>query len=115
MEWYLKVLQNYTGFQGRASRKEFWGYFLFNMIIVIILTVIQRVIHLNNLLTGLYSLATLLPTLAVIVRRLHDTGRSGKWFFISFIPLVGSIILLVILFQNSQENENQFGPIPKLV
>jgi uncharacterized membrane protein YhaH (DUF805 family) len=114
MEWYLKVLKNYVGFQGRASRKEYWMFVLFNVIVAIVLAIVDSLANLHSLLGGLYSLAILLPSLAVGVRRLHDTGRSGWWLFISLIPLIGSIILLVFMCLDSQENDNQYGPNPKI-
>lgn len=114
MEWYLKVLKNYVGFQGRARRKEYWMFVLFNAIVSIVLAIVESLTGLESMLTGLYSLAVLLPSLAVSVRRLHDTGRSGWWLLISLIPLIGAIVLLVFTVQDSQEGENQYGPNPKL-
>ncbi|WP_424767616.1 DUF805 domain-containing protein [Paenibacillus sp. sgz302251] len=112
MEWYLKVLKNYVGFQGRARRKEYWMFVLFSFIISLVLTIVEAVTGMPAVLTGLYSLAILLPSLAVSVRRLHDTGRSGWWLLISLIPLVGGIILLVFMCLDSEEN-NKYGPNPK--
>jgi uncharacterized membrane protein YhaH (DUF805 family) len=112
LEWYLKVLRNYAGFQGRARRKEYWMFVLINVIVSVVLSILEAIANLSNVLTGLYSLAVLLPSLAVGVRRLHDTGRSGWWLLISLIPLIGAIILLVFMCQESQENENQYGPNP---
>ncbi|MCD1260777.1 DUF805 domain-containing protein [Paenibacillus athensensis] len=111
MEWYVKVWKNYVGFQGRAQRKEYWMFVLFNIIASIILGIIDGVIGIQ-LLSGLYSLAVLLPSLAVAARRLHDTGRSGWWQLLALIPLVGAIILIVFLCQDS-EPDNQYGPNPK--
>ena len=116
MQWYLKVLKNYVGFQGRASRQEYWMFVLVHVIISLLLSVLSLVESLANLsavLAGIYSLFVLLPSLAVGVRRLHDTGRSGWLILISLIPLIGSIILLVFLCQDSQEADNQYGPNPK--
>ena len=115
MDWYLKVLKNYVGFQGRARRKEYWMFYLFNAIISIILLIVQSVAHLDSLLTSLYSLAVFLPSLAVTFRRLHDTGRSGAWIFIALVPIVGAIVLLVFACQDSQANDNQYGPNPKSI
>jgi uncharacterized membrane protein YhaH (DUF805 family) len=115
MEWYIKVIQNYVGFQGRARRKEYWMFVVISFVISIILEVIQRVLHLGQLLTTLYSLAVLLPSLAVSMRRLHDTGRTGWWILIGLIPIIGTIILLVYMFLDSQEDENKYGPNPKLI
>ena len=119
MNWYLKVLKNYTGFEGRARRKEYWMFFLVNIIISIILVLIDaKTGSLNQdtgygLLSGIYTLGVLLPGIAVSMRRLHDTGRSGWWLLISFIPLIGIIVLLVFMVMDSHAEENQYGPNPK--
>lgn len=113
MQWYLKALKNYVGFQGRARRKEYWMFVLFNIIIAVILSIVQTVAGIDPILTAIYSLVILLPSLAVTVRRLHDTGRSGWWYFINFIPIIGGIILLVFTCQDSQSGSNQYGPIPR--
>lgn len=113
MQWYLKVLQNYVGFQGRATRTEYWMFVLFSFIASIILEILQRVLHLGQFLTSLYSLAVLLPSLAVSMRRLHDTGRTGWWILIGLIPIIGTIILLVFMCLDSQEGENKYGLNPK--
>lgn len=113
MEWYLKVLQNYVGFHGRARRKEYWMFVLVSVIVSIILSILESMLGMQSVLTGIYSLAVLLPSLAVGVRRLHDTGRSGWWLLLSLIPLIGSIILIVFMCQDSQQNGNQYGPNPR--
>ncbi|OAB47987.1 DUF805 domain-containing protein [Paenibacillus antarcticus] len=112
MEWYLKVLKNYVGFDGRARRTEYWMFALVSFIISFVLLMLQFITDLKPLFTTLYSLFILLPTLAVTVRRLHDTGRSGWWYFISFIPLVGGIIIFVFMCLDSVE-DNEYGPNPK--
>ncbi|WP_342416354.1 DUF805 domain-containing protein [Paenibacillus sp. FSL R10-2782] len=114
MQWYLKVLQNYVGFQGRARRTEYWMFVLFSTIATFIIGLIDGIVGLTPILMYLYSLAVLLPSLAVIARRLHDTGRTGWWILIGLIPLVGSIILIVFLCQDSQPAENKYGKNPKL-
>lgn len=86
---------------------------LFSVIISLILTLVENMIGLTQVLTGIYSLAVLLPSLGVLVRRLHDTGRSGWWCLIALIPLIGAIILLVFACQDSKD-ENQYGPNPKI-
>jgi uncharacterized membrane protein YhaH (DUF805 family) len=108
------VLKNYVGFQGRARRKEYWMFVLFSAIISIVLSIIDAIANLSSVLSGIYSLAVFLPSLAVSVRRLHDTGRSGWWILIGLIPLIGAIILLVFTCQDSQENDNKYGPNPKV-
>src|SRR5688572_10460224 len=98
MDWYLKVLKNYVGFEGRARRKEYWMYTLFNIIALVVAMVLDSVLGLTGEagigpLYGLYALATFLPGLAVSVRRLHDVDKSGWWILIAFIPLIGAIVL----------------------
>ena len=112
MNWYLDVLKKYAVFDGRASRQEFWMFTLFNIIISVVLAVIGVIIDFPYLST-LYSLAVLLPTLGVGVRRLHDTGRSGWWYLISFVPLIGIIVLIIFWAQDSQPGDNKYGPNPK--
>ncbi len=113
MNWYLTVLKRYTVFSGRAARTEFWMFTLFNVIVSVVLTAVDMGLGLGALLSSLYSLAVLLPSLGVAIRRLHDTGRSGWWLFIVLIPLIGVIVLLVFYIQDSQAGDNQHGPNPK--
>ena len=123
MNWYLKVLTLYTQFSGRARRKEYWMFTLFNMIIAMILLLIDNALGLsfnyvgNELGIGylywLYFLLTFLPGLAVMVRRLHDVGKSGWMFFIALVPIIGAIWLLVLFVKDSESGENKYGPNPK--
>jgi uncharacterized membrane protein YhaH (DUF805 family) len=122
MNWYLKVLKQYADFSGRARRKEFWMFNLFNAIVIfaLMLAIISKEMAGSNILSvigmvlfGGYALAVFLPSLAVYVRRLHDVGKSGWWLFIGIIPIVGGIILLVWYCQDSQVGENEYGANPK--
>jgi uncharacterized membrane protein YhaH (DUF805 family) len=119
MNWYLGVFKKYTVFSGRAQRAEYWYFVLFNMIVGVGLALIDQATGTLNqdtgvgLLGGLYSLAVLLPSLAVSVRRLHDTNRSGWWLFILFIPVIGAIALLVFFVQDSTADTNEYGDNPK--
>ncbi len=113
MNWYLEVLKKYAVFSGRARRKEYWIFTLFNAIIALVLSGVESLFGSPGAILGLYCLGVIIPGFAVLVRRLHDTNRSGWWFFISFIPLIGIIILFVFTVQDSQPNENQYGPNPK--
>lgn len=112
MQWYLKVLKNYVNFNGRARRKEYWMFYLIHTLALITLLIVDTLIGIPGLLTGLYSLAVILPALALTVRRLHDVGKSGWWILISFVPFVGSIILLVFECLDSDE-DNKYGLNPK--
>jgi len=121
MHWYIDVLKKYAVFSGRARRKEYWFFALINWVISMVLYLIDIYILTNisesgfTWLSTIYALAVVIPGLAVFVRRLHDTNRSGWWFFIAFIPLIGAIVLLVFVLQNSTPGENKYGPNPKEV
>ena len=120
MDYVKKCFQNYANFNGRARRAEYWYFCLFNTIISVVLSGLGRLAggegFIATALTGissLYSLATLVPGLAVAWRRLHDIGRSGGYWFFIFIPLAGPIILLVWLATAGDAGDNAYGPDPK--
>jgi len=120
MNWYLQVLKKYAAFDGRAQRKEYWYFVLFNFIISLVLGIIEGLADIApeedySILALIYGLFILLPSIGVSIRRLHDTGSSGWWLLLNIIPVIGSIILLVIMISDSQEGTNQYGPSPKLV
>ena len=119
MNWYLEVLKKYAVFGGRSRRKEYWYFFLFNILISIVLMIIDGLTGTLSLeagmglLGGIYALAVLIPGIAVTVRRLHDTNHSGWWLLIVLVPLIGAIVMLVFMVKDSQPGENQHGPSPK--
>lgn len=118
MHWYFDVLRQYAVFSGRAQRAEYWMFVLFNIIIAFVLGFIDGMAGLTTesgfgILGGLYSLAVIIPSIAVAVRRLHDTGRSGLWFLIVFVPILGGLVLLVFFIMDSQPGTNEYGPNPK--
>jgi uncharacterized membrane protein YhaH (DUF805 family) len=117
MQWYTDVLKKYAVFSGRARRKEYWMFFLFNLVISVILSIVDSVAGTNGsgvgIISTIYSLAVLIPSLAVGVRRLHDTGRTGWWILIALIPLIGTIVLIVFLATEGNAGDNQYGPDPK--
>jgi uncharacterized membrane protein YhaH (DUF805 family) len=121
MNWYLKVLKQYADFNGRARRKEYWMFALFNVIFIAAAIILDNVLGLTigelpyGVFYFLYSLAILIPGLAVYVRRLHDIGKSGWMILIALIPIVGPIWLLVLTLTDSNHGENQYGPNPKEV
>lgn len=116
MSWYLAVLKNYAGFSGRARRMEYWMFVLFNTIISVVLNILYRTTNLSVflILSIVYGVAVLIPGLAVAVRRLHDTNRSGFWIFIALVPFVGGIWLLVLLCLGGTPGPNSHGPDPKV-
>ena len=121
MNWYLKVLNNYVVFSGRARRKEYWMFTLFSSIFSIVAVILDNVLgatiedEVYGFFYILYALAVFLPSWTVTVRRLHDVGRSGWMILISLIPLIGWIWLLLLLVIDSNPGENQYGPNPKEV
>lgn len=120
MDWYLKVLKNYVNFAGRARRREYWMFFLISLLIQLALLIMDNVTGTFNaqtgwgLLSGLYSLAVLLPGIAVSVRRLHDRDRSGWWLLLAFIPLIGAIVLIVWFAMEGNRSSNRFGEDPRI-
>ena len=113
MNWYITVLKNYANFSGRARRSEYWWFTLINTIVSFTLGCAEGIVGVPGIVSGLYSLAVLIPGWAVIWRRLHDTGRSGWWIFINLIPCIGWIAFFVFLVQDSEPGSNQYGPNPK--
>lgn len=119
MNWYLEVLKKYAVFSGRARRKEYWYFFLFSFIVSMVLAVIDGMTGSVSALTGMgtlsgiYAVAVLIPGLAVSVRRLHDTGRTGWWMLIAVLPLIGIIVLFVFMVLDSHPGHNEYGPHPK--
>jgi uncharacterized membrane protein YhaH (DUF805 family) len=141
MKWYLKVLKQYADFSGRAGRKELWIFVLFNGIFANAIMVLENVLGITAFDFGYvtmifdsvlgtetpdlygnmgfgwlyltYNLAVLIPSLAVGVRRFHDTGKSGWNYFVGLIPLAGIIILLVWFCKDGQADENKWGTNPK--
>ncbi|MEU0672792.1 DUF805 domain-containing protein [Streptomyces sp. NPDC006172] len=112
MHWYVDVLKKYAVFGGRARRQEYWMFTLFSLIISIVLAIVDAVIG-SNILGIIYTLAVLLPSVGVTIRRLHDTDRSGFWLFIVLVPLIGAIVLIVFLAGEGKRGPNEYGPDPK--
>jgi uncharacterized membrane protein YhaH (DUF805 family) len=119
MNWYLKVLKQYADFSGRARRKEYWMFVLFNSLFAIVALILDNILGLTigklpyGVFYSLYGLAVLIPGLAVSVRRLHDVGKSGWMYLIGLIPLIGAIWLLVLFCYDSQQGNNKWGENPK--
>ena len=112
MEYFVNALKKYAEFEGRARRKEYWMFILFYMIFYIVAKMIDGVLE-TYLISALYSLGLIIPSISICARRLHDTGRSGWWQLINLAPLVGQIVMFVFLVQDSHDH-NQYGDNPKL-
>jgi uncharacterized membrane protein YhaH (DUF805 family) len=117
MNWMVLPLRRYAEFSGRSRRKEYWMFVLFNIIVGIVTTALDALLGFDFGATGplnaLASLALLVPGIAVAVRRLHDTDRSGWWFLLIFVPILGWIALLVFYCLDGTRGPNRFGPDPK--
>lgn len=126
MNWYLEALRKYAQFDGRARRSEYWFFHLFSFLIYIALLIFGLVVAAathpssNSPLIGvffvpifIFAVGMIVPSLSVLVRRLHDTSHSGWWYFISFVPLVGPIILLIFICTDGDPGPNLYGPDPK--
>jgi uncharacterized membrane protein YhaH (DUF805 family) len=96
----------YADFKGRALRSEYWWFWLFTVIVGLALTTVSEA------MAGIFYVGALLPSLAAAARRLHDTGRTGWWLLIGFIPLVGAIVLVVFMTQEGSGIDNEYGPAP---
>ncbi len=122
MHWFIDPIKNqYADFQGRTTRKEYWMFILVYVLIYIPLAIVTEMLNLQ-IIGFVFSLAVIVPSIAIAARRLHDIGKSGWWQLISLIPLVGTIILIVWLATKS-EGDNTYGsssvaqdgvpPVPK--
>lgn len=111
MNWYLSVLKNYAQFSGRARRKEYWMFVLFNTIASVVALTIDGALGIQILLL-VYMLATIIPSIAVSIRRLHDTNRSGWWLLLNLVPLANIVVLVLMCF-DSTPGSNQYGANPK--
>lgn len=122
MKHYLNAIRKYANFKGRASRSEFWYFLLFNLIFSVLAVTLDQVIG-TTIIDGVdygwiylfYVLFSILPGLAVSIRRLHDVGKSGWFYFIILIPLIGPIWLIILFCTQSDYADNKFGPNPHLI
>ncbi len=115
MEWYLKVLRQYADFDGRARRTEYWMFTLINLLISLSLSALQYLLDVSlfGIISSIYSIAVLIPTIAVAIRRLHDIGKSGWFLLLAVIPIIGAIWLLVLFVTDGNPHENEYGPDTK--
>lgn len=139
MNWYVKVLSQYVGFHGRARRREFWMFVLVTAIVAVVLGLVDVLLGTDaaigardgarigifnglfvfpsstGLISGIYVLATFLPSLAVLVRRLHDRDHTGWWVLILLVPVIGFIVMLVFTASDTRPGPNRYGADPRLL
>ncbi|GAC1476852.1 MAG: DUF805 domain-containing protein [Gemmatimonadaceae bacterium] len=118
LERYIEVLEKYAQFDGRAQREEYWMFTLVNILVSFAIGLVGLVGLVKgpygiNVLAVIYSVALIIPSLAVTIRRLHDTGRTGWWLLVGCVPIIGAIVLIVFAVQDSQPGTNEYGPNPK--
>ncbi|MFN4360432.1 MAG: DUF805 domain-containing protein [Hylemonella sp.] len=119
MNWFLLALRKYAVFSGRSRRSEYWYFTLFYLLILLLLYLLDHSLGTYNqkteigLFSGVYTLLTILPCVAVAARRLHDTGKSGWWQLIALIPYLGALVLIAFLIRDSAPGSNAHGPHPK--
>lgn len=120
MKWYIKVIKKYADFSGRARRMEYWMFALFNILFMVAAVFLDNFIGTTfdrsegfGFIFLAYLLFSILPSLAVAVRRFHDQGKSGGWFFIRFVPFIGSIWYLILMVTGGDVGSNQYGQDPK--
>ena len=111
--WKLVVLERYAKFDGRAGRAEFWWFVLANIVVYVALAILMQISGIFGILYFLYGLAMIVPSIAVAIRRLHDTDKSGWLLLLGFIPLLRFIILLVFYIQEGTAGPNQYGAGPE--
>ena len=120
MEWATLPLKRYAEFTGRSRRKEYWMFVLLTIGIYLIASILDRIAGMNGTIAGVYGpittvvgLGLLVPSIAVSIRRLHDTDRSGWWLLLGMVPIVGGIVLLVFMVLEGTHGANRFGADPK--
>ena len=130
MEWYLKVMRdNYANFKGRARRKEYWMYTLiFTVLLITLMTIMFSVlsfsdetgietgpgVYLTVILVIVFLFAHFIPTIALTVRRLHDTGKSGWWYLIVLVPYLGNFVIFIFTLIDGDRGDNKYGSNPKI-
>lgn len=111
MEYFIDAMKRYADFSGRARRKQYWMFILFYVILSIVVNIVDGILG-TIFLSAILTLVMIVPSLAIGARRLHDTGRSGWWQLLYLIPLIGFIVMIVFLVQDSHP-DNDYGPNPK--
>lgn len=113
MKWYKIALSKYGVIAGRARRREFWMFHLFNFIIYLVLSIAEMKLGIVYYLSLPFMVIMIIPTLTVAIRRLHDNGKSGKWLLVSIVPIVGILTIIYFAITEGDEGENRYGADPK--
>ena len=115
MNYFLDALKNYATFSGRATRQQYWMYILFYIVFYFIAVMLDINLgqfdkeKMTGFISTFYTFGLLLPTVAILARRLHDIGRSSWWILLILIPVIGSLVILIMTLMDSQKNENKYG------
>ena len=121
MKYFIKAVKKYKNFNGRSSRIEYWMFVLFYFIFycVFCIPIIigafcnnEIIVNIGNALICIFSLVMIVPSFAIAFRRMHDIGKSGGWFFINLIPIIGNIWYFVLCCTGGQPNSNKYGEVP---
>ena len=115
LQYYIDFWKNYVNFSGRSRRAAYWYVVLINIIIGVVLNSLAVAVPVLVVLAYLYDLATLIPSIALCVRRLHDIGKRGWWWLLVFVPLVGAVVLIYWFAQEGDRHGNAYGPDPKML
>ena len=113
MEFFIRAYKNYANFSDRDTRQQYWMFYLFYMIFALVLGFVDGLIGTGGLLGGVFVFVSIIPTITMATRRLHDIGKSGWWQLIILIPIIGAIILLVFLIKQGNFGDNKFGVDPR--
>ena len=113
MNYFLDALKKYATFKGRTSRKGYWMFYLLYVVFAAVMAVLDMLIGTVTVFSGIFALGTVLPALAVAVRRLHDIGKSGWYYLLCLIPIVGTILLIIWFCQEGNIGRNEYGEDPK--
>jgi uncharacterized membrane protein YhaH (DUF805 family) len=114
IDYYIGAFRKYADFSGRATRSEYWWFYLVTIAVSILISILESILNIPfGLISVIYGLVSVIPTLALLVRRLHDTGKSGWFLLILVIPFLGIILFVISIFTDSTPGANKYGPNPK--
>lgn len=114
IDYYIQAFQKYGQFSGRATRAEYWWFYLVTFAVYILASILDSILSIPfGLISTIYSFGSFIPTLALLVRRLHDTGKNGWFLLVIFIPFLGILLFVISMFTDSTPGDNKYGPNPK--